>query len=907
MILPDLTTQAMLSTYAEWGTGRDVAKSIPAKYIPLSANQNSIWRRAKVHAQANQQQCGLIMQMSWRVGRHCQLAVVKQAFELVLQKYPILTSRVTEIDGRAFYCPLDSRTYIDFEVRDLRQLDDEHQRRYIEQHMSQSFDLQQDALIRPYFLRCAKQQTLIVIEAHQLLMDESAFLLFNQDLWRFYQQILQGITPNVQPQQAVRELNALELQLLHHRSEDVVFWRCELAGAEPYINLPNDSHVIGHSRQGFAQHSVNIGPVLSAKVKRFKARVLKRTSIVLLAALKALLYRYTEQDELVVGLPTKGVGMRMPQDFGQFANTLPIRSLMSAELTFAVLLEQLAMTSDQCQKHGDQPMFDFFANSGERANCNVSFGYHIAKTTDLLLAQFDVKHTELNQSLLQHLALDVYKQDSDYHLCFRYDRSLYHDETVERMAKHYVQLLQQLIEQPNRPLSELICLSNEEQNDILQRFNHTELSGPNYQLDSASSIVAQFEQLAVEKPFTQAILAQGTGISFEQLNIRANQLAHELIFHGIESRTRVAICLSSTIELFIAQLAVMKTGACFVLLEASLDDDVLSHRLSECRTRMLITETALVSQLPESIIAQSKYRLFYFDQNRAKLALSKQANPELERPIAPQDTCQILYVDEGKEAKGLRLTHQAVINQGFYLDKQLHQLAYNYCGGWGWQNGCGLEQLRALSMLIFARTCHLLGETTSRHPHILARYMVDNNIRIYQGNVEDAIAILTTLNGLVSTFSITVIIDDKQISNENWSRLAMLSKENSGQCFVCYGHHETAGVATISTVNVEQPPNIGRPISGTQVYILDAHAKPVPIGVKGEIYVGGIGLAKGYVNHDRYTAERFIPNPFDVSGESRLFKTGDFGRFLPNGHIECVRTEQLNDDLAGFRLGLAEL
>ena len=706
--------------------------AMPENYTALSQNQSRIWQLSKV-SNTNYHH---MMQMLWRVGAHCRLDIVEQAFALVVKQFPILTCQIVERDGITYYHTQTFQSTNDkgchglpiaFEKIDLRHLNDHEIEGFLRHQLRQPFSEHSPLLLRPFMLQLSHQQTLICIQIHRLLMDENAYHLFNRWLWRFYSQLLpvpilagqagacQQVSdtdamplPEVTPQYSFRDLNLWEQQMLHNGvgEQHLAYWRENLGGALPLAGLPNDAHRIG-GKSEYGCYQVTLLQGLTRRLLSFKQQHSVRTSVVLLAALKALLYRYTGQEDIVVGTPTKGPSLRMKEDFGQFSNILPMRSCMSDALTFRLLLKQLAQTVEKGNAHGDYPLMSLVKDAVVgcyapfSAFFQVTFNYHFDKKFLPRLSQFDVLDSQLQQHLEQDIAIDVYKGEDSYTLQFRYNGKKYLQDSIARFAEHFMQLLDNLITSPHLAIATVPCMSKSELQQVQLGFNYTQQSLP-----PQTSFDGFLKQQVADNPHGQAVICDGGGISYEQLNVKANQLADELLFYGIEHRTNVAICLPRSIDLIVAVFATIKVGAAFVLLEPQTQVATKQYILDDVKAKLLVTIGSLQTDLPDS-----KCRRFLIDQNRAKLALSQQHEPVLKRAIEATDLCQIAYQQQRHEAKpiGIKINHHNLINLAVALD--VYEKVTPRGGYWGWQGVFDVRQSAlALGQLVLGHGCVMLSE-----------------------------------------------------------------------------------------------------------------------------------------------------------------------------------------------------
>ncbi len=768
------------------------------------------------------------------------------------------------------------------------------------------FDLAAGPLVRALLIRLSEQDQRLFITAHHLVVDGlSFFQVFLPELHVLYNAFRRGEGPAGLPELPMQYTDFTDWQrrfLTEERlTPQLEFWREQLAEV-PELELPTDFPRSAQPAKDGARHGVQLSLRLSEGLRELGRRYGVSLFTVILAAWKTLLYRYTGQSDVVVGSAV--AGRRIPELeplIGFFANNLVLRTRLDGSMPFGQLLGRVNTVLQAARKHQDVPFERLVShlNVPRALNRNPLFSttcivmpkvaaptsppYWTASRFDIGVAKLDL-YLELHQS----------QSGLTGHLEYRTD--LFRPDTVARLAGHLLTLLQDLVKNPDQQLLQLRLLTAEEAQE-LRGFSGQDASAPPAAEPEARTPLPQlFEQQVARTPDAVALVFGQTALTYRELNRRANRLAHCLRALGVGPDALVALLLERGPELIIGILGIHKAGGAYVSLDPGYPAERLRFLLADSQPVLLLTHSQLRATLKAPA---ARVLCLDLETDWPPLASQPEENPP---PLAlPSHLAYVIYTSGSTGApKGVLIEHGCVSNLlrtraalfacgpgsrvlqffSFSFDGSVLDLAFTLT------SGATLVQAPRTALVPGADLTRLLREQaiTILHltPSVLAALPVDD---------------LPALQ--------TIAVGGEVCP------AALVARWATGRRFCNgYGPTECTVLSTFSRcedLDPEQPPSIGRPIPGVEVHILDSALQPVPVGVPGELYLGGLGLSRGYLNRPELTAERFICNPLPEARSPRLYRTGDRARFRPDGSIEFLGRLDRQVKLRGFRIELGEI
>ncbi|MDJ0506232.1 MAG: amino acid adenylation domain-containing protein, partial [Nostocales cyanobacterium LE14-WE12] len=632
---------------------------------------------------------------------------------------------------------------------------------------------------------------------------------------------------------------------------------------------------------------------------------------IMLTAFYVQLYRYTNQTDILIGSPMRGrTAKEFKEIVGYFSNLTVLRVSIQENATFTELLAQVSKIVRQAQKHQDYPFSLLVEKLQPQRDpsrspfCQVSFTWQAQTWCEQKenLSPSQEPMLQMAPYLLGHqrgadfdLSLMVMEAAETFQLNWQYNTDLFEDTTITPMAGHFVTLLESIVENPQQPVSLLPLLTQREQHQLLVEWNNTKAEYP-----SNKCIHQLFEEQVERTPDAVAVVFEGQQLTYNELNCRANQLAHYLQSLGVKPDELVGICVERSLEMIVGLLGILKAGGAYVPFDPDYPIERLSFMLEDAAVKVLLTQQELIDKLPEH-----QAQLICLDADWELISQFSQDNPITD--VQATNLAYVIYTSGSTgQPKGVMLSHSNLSNHMFWMqetfpltktDRVLQKTPFSFDAS-VWEFYAPL--LVGGQLLIAQPGGHTDSDyllKTIAQQQVTTVQLVPSLLQMLleQGGIENCQLLKRVFCG---GEILPVALQEK-----------LLSQLNVNLCNL-YGPTECCIDVTFWNCQREmygQRIPIGRPISNTQIYILDSNLQSLPVGIPGEIHIGGAGLARGYLNRPELTEEKFIPNPFSNSPDSRLYKTGDLARYLPDGNIEYLGRIDNQVKIRGFRIELGEI
>ncbi|MEM7061627.1 MAG: amino acid adenylation domain-containing protein [Cyanobacteria bacterium P01_B01_bin.77] len=762
------------------------------------------------------------------------------------------------------------------------------------------FDLSRDQLLRVTLLRLGETKSVVLFTLHHIIADGWSMEILIQELAVGYRAALMGqiaSLPDLSVQYA--DFSVWQHQWLQgdNLENQLDYWRNQLDVHQSVLQLPTDFPRARVQTYRGAVEQFSLSSDLSQQLTALAKSQSATVFMTLLAAFKVLLYRYTGQGDLVVGTPIANRHRAEVEGLiGLFVNTLVLRSHLSSHSSFQVLLEQIKTTTLAAYDHQDLPFEKLVeALQPERDLSHsplfqVKFRLENAPQATLSLPGLTFKRLPQAVTTAKlDLSVDLYETPNGIVGGFEYNCDLFKPDTIQRMVQHFQTLLAAIVAAPNQPIAELSMLTAAERQQQLSDWNNTQKP---YRQDSCFHYL--FEE-QVEKTPDAIALIYDDGMSLQQLtytelNQRSNQLAHYLISLGIGPETIVGICVDRSPEMIIAMLAILKAGGAYLPLDPTYPPERLDYMLSDAQVTVLLTQ----SQFSLSTTAQR--------MNLDTDGLHDWSDTNPEHAVGPDHLAYLIYTSGSTgKPKGVLVPHGGLVN----LTEDKIRVCQVHPGD------CILQffsfsfdaSIPEIIMALATGSKLLLAPAPLMLPGPELKSLIQRH-RVTHITITPSALVSVPYDQFPELRMVLVggeAPDPELIQTWSQNRLFINA----------YGPTET-------TVNASMVPcGNGHPLDPTllpstnkQLYILDDNLQLLPIGVPGELHIGGIGLARGYLNRPELTAERFIPNPFVVEktvGNPRLYKTGDLAAYLPDGRIKILDRIDNQTKIRGFRVELGEV
>ncbi len=782
---------------------------------------------------------------------------------------------------------------------------DKEARRLVSEAARQPFNLAQGPLLRVILFRLTETEHVLLLVMHHIITDGWSTELFCRELTQLYNAFSAGLAPSLPnlPLQyadfALWQRQWLQGEILESQ---LAYWQQRLGHHLPIVELPTDRPRPAVQTFRGATQTLRLSPELSEALRTLSRQAGVTLFMTLLAAFKTLLYRYTGQTDLVVGLPIANrTRIEIEGLIGFFVNTLVLGTNLSGNPTFQELLGRIRETMMEAEAHQDLPFEKLVEvlHPSRDLSRNPLFQIIFAPQPSLPtldLASLTVSPFEIDLGIAK-FELTLYLTDTPQGLLlgWEYNTDLFDSATITRMMGHYQTLLEGLVVNPNQRLADLPLLTTAEQQQLLVEWNNTTTAYPRQQ-----TIPQLFEIQADQTPAAVAVTFENEALTYSELNQWANQLAHWLQAQGVGLETGVGLCLERSLEMVGAILGILKAGGFYLPLDPTYPAERLAFMAADVRTPLILTQQQLSARLPAG-----DYRIICLDTAWPAIASQNQANP-LNRASA-ENLAYVMYTSGSTgRPKGVGVSHHNVVR----LVKQTH-----------YANLTAAEVFLQFAPISFdASTLELWGPLLNGGRLVIFPAYTPSLAELSQVLRQQQITTLWLTAGLFqqmvdahldSLTPIRQLLAGGDVLSAPHVQKVLQAKAQNGCLINGYGPTESTTFACCYPMtSVEQagsPVPIGRPIANTQVYILDADGQPVPVGVPGELYIGGDGLARGYFNRPDLTAEKFVPHPFSPQPGQRLYRTGDLVRYRPDGNIEFLGRIDQQVKIRGFRVELGEI
>jgi amino acid adenylation domain-containing protein len=673
----------------------------------------------------------------------------------------------------------------------------------------------------------------------------------------------------------------------------LAYWKKQLVGAPALLALPTDRPRPAEQTFRGSERSFLISQKLTSDIGVLSQQAGVTPFMTLLAAFDVLLYRYTGTEDIIVGAPFAD------HDHSEvFVNAVPLRTDMSGNPSFQRLLRRVRKVALASEIHQDVP----YCLLIDELNLPRDLSYSpLFQVTFMLEEDVPLRNIEISALTASPWVVENNAGKSDLTLFLKptseglegiwsYSTDLFDADTIRRLNEHFQILLQGIVSNPEQPISELPLLTAPEKQKLLVEWNNTQTDYPH-----EHCIHQLIAEQAERTPERIAVAFEGQTLTFKELNERANQLAHYLQKLGVQPDSLVGICVERSLEMMVGLVGILKAGGAYVPIDPKFPLDRVGYMLENAQAKVLLTQQHLIGQLPtQGALA------ICLDTDWQQIAQEPQTAPSSN--VTPENIAYVIYTSGSTgKPKGVQVLHRGAVNLFSSMQQQPGINADdNLLSSTTISFDMAVPEL-FLPLIVGARIV-LISRETAMDGRKLSKTISESEITIMQGTPASWRLLLET--GWQGSRKMKILSGGEAISRE----LAAELLDKCAELWNLYGPTETTVWSTVHQVKAnERRISIGKPIANTEVYILDALLQPVPIGVAGELHIGGTGVTKGYLKRPELTEERFIPNPFsDVPG-AQIYKTGDLARYLPDGTIECLGRLDFQVKVRGFRIELGEI
>ena len=865
--------------------------------LPLSFAQQRMWFLYQMDSQnPAYNECPAI-----RLTGNLNIDILEQSLNAIIQRHEILRTTFPMVEGKPIQkiAPFLKVNLLKVELKDLPI---EKVEEIVAQELQKPFDLTQSPLLRFTLFDLGYEDYILVPVIHHIIIDGWSKGILFKELSSFYQALLSNSTASLPklPIQyadfAVWQRQWLQGEVL---ANQLNYWKKQLAAAPPLLELPTDKPRPPIPSFRGSSICFKIDSDVTEKLKSLSQKSGVTLFMTLLATLNTLLFRYSSQKDILVGTPTANRNRQEIEPLiGFFVNTLVMRNSLEGNLSFSELLQQVRNVVLESYANQDVPFeqvvdgLQIERSLSYNPLFQVMFALQNTPLTALDIPGLRVKSMAVENVRVKFdltLILEEIETDQGTYLegYWEYNGDLYTAERITRLMGHFQTLLKGIVKNPQQKVGELPLLTDPEKQQILVEWNQTQVPYQDHQC-----IHQLFEEQVAKNPDAVAVIYEQECLTYQQLNQKANQLAHYLQSLGIKTEELVGVCVERSPLIIIGILGILKAGAAYLPLDPSYPPNRLIYMVEDSGVSVVLTQEKLANTLQLENLQK-----VYLDQDWP--IISQQSS---DPPVSETQAKNLAYViytsgSTGKP-KGVLLAHKGVCNLATQQRKifnikaqsRVLQFASFSFDASVWE----------IFMALGSGATLVMGDSDSLLPG-------ENLLNLLK---KQKITIATLPPSALAVMPTDELPDLQSLIVAGESSSADLLKKwcQNRHVFNAYGPTESTVCTTIALIkDPQEKPPIGKPLGNFQVYILDPCLNPVPIGINGELYIGGEGLAKGYLGQPELTNSKFISNPFNDDPASRLYKTGDIVRYLADGNIDFMGRIDHQIKIRGFRIELGEI
>lgn len=872
---------------------------------PLSSGQERLWFLDRLEPNSPLYNIPTALRLIGELNE----SALKEALNQIVRRHESLRTTFTSVEGAPVQ-KINLASEVPFAVVDISHAAngsrDAEMRRHIREISTQPFDLTRDLMIRAKLIRLGPAEHVLVLVAHHIAADEWSLRVLFKELSLFYEARVTGREMKL-PELPVQYSDYAEWQrdLLKSPAynEHLEYWRKQLQGSTPNLELPSDNPRVSSTTHRGAMVSHFVQPQTLEVIKALSRRENATLFMTLLAAFNVLLHRYTRQEDILIGSPIAGrTRAEMEELIGFFVNTIVLRTQLRDDMPFTDLLKQVRETTVGAYAHQDVP-FEKLVESlhPERSASGsplvqVMFAFESGYVNEQLLPGLRVEPIDADTGTAKFdLTFVTLEEHGGLRLIAEYDSDLFSAAMIQQLLGHFENLLGSIAAQPERPISKHEFIGEAERKRLLAEWNNTQRIFPRNK-----SIPQLVEERVAARPEAPAISYGGVTMTYADLNARANQVASRLRREGVTRGGFVGLLMEPSCESVVAMLGIMKAGAAYVPLDPAYPQDRLTFMLKDAGAKVTIAHQKLAT-----MIGESQTQLLFLDSSFKSLR-GESVDNGFTYPEA-SDIAYVIYTSGSTGVpKGLCVAHRSVarlvLNTDYVDVKPTDVIAQGSSQSfdasifeiWGaLMNGAKVAGIKKDDLINPKTLSEIL-----RKERVTMMFVTT---ALFNQLASDAPGIFETLR---------YVFFGGEACNPK--AVASVLKNRPPQNVVhVYGPTETTVFATHFLVREVRDSAktipIGHPIANTTGYVVDAAGNLAPTGVPGELWLGGDGVAVGYLNRPELTREKFIPDPFSQEEGARLYRTGDLVRRREDGAIEFLGRIDNQVKIRGFRIELGEI
>ncbi|NEP13158.1 MAG: amino acid adenylation domain-containing protein [Symploca sp. SIO2C1] len=880
------------------------------QHLPLSWAQERLWFLVQLEGQSATYNLPVALQLTGKLN----MKALKQAFASIVERHEVLRTRFPMVDGSPVQEIVPDLT-VALEWEQCFHLSTQEWQAQVKQAAQEAaqtpFDLAADPLLRVNLLQHSEEEAVLLVTLHHIISDGWSVGVLMREVAQLYQATVEGKEPLLDPlpiqygDYALWQQRWLRGEVLDHQ---LTYWQEQLAGAPTLLQLPTDYPRPAVQSHRGAHQSFHFSIELTHQLERFSQDSGVTLFMTLLAGFGTLLYRYSGQCDFLIGSPIANRNRAEIEPLiGCFFNILVLRFQLQKDPSFAQLLRQVREITLDSYAHQDAKVAEALQPERSLSHAPLFQVMFILQNTPQ--ERLDLPGVTLtpfaSETLTTALDLTLSMEVTASGLVgnWEYCTDLFKSETIVRMSRNFQQLLESVVSAPEKPVSRLPLLTAGERYQLLVEWNDTAVDYP-----QDKCIHQLFEAQVERSPDQIAVVFGDEQLSYQELNARANQLARYLQSLGVGSEVLVGICVERSLDMLVGLLGILKAGGAYLPLDPTYPPDRLQFMFRDTQVAVLVTQVQLLKTLP-----QHHAQIVALDGDWHSIAQLSSVN--LPHDVKSDNLAYVIYTSGSTGTpKGVMIPHNNLVN-AYLAWEQAYQLSTEtsshlqmasfsfdvFTGDWVRALCSGGKLVLCLRELLLepARLYSLM-----RQEKVDCAEFVPAVLRNLINYLEETEQDLQFMRVLVAGSDSWYVEEFEKLRSFCAVQSRLISSYGVTEATIDSSYFETAAIK----LSPQQLVPIGRPFANTQLYILDAYFKPVPIGVIGELFICGAGVARGYWNLPNLTAERFIPISLgDNSHGNRGYRTGDLARYLPDGTIELLGRTDDQIKIRGFRVELGEI
>jgi amino acid adenylation domain-containing protein/FkbM family methyltransferase len=892
-------------------TAGAIPRRASGNLAPLSFEQQQLWLLAHLLPDISLNECITI-----HLPGPLDVAVLGQSLNEIIRRHEAWRTSFPLVGGQPIQMihPVHTLTLSVVDLRNVAEAEREGEALRLATYEARKlFDLAYGPLFRATLVQLSNEEYRLFLTLHRIIFDSvTIYQVFLPELHTLYEAFSAGQpSPLAELPNQYADYAEWQRELLQREAftGQLTYWKQQLEGVPAVLKLSTDRPRPPAQTYRGSTRSFTLSSWLTETLKALSHQEGVTLYMTLVAAFNTLLYRYTGQDDLLIGTTTANREHSGVQGvMGSFPNMLALRTNLSGNLTFRELLGRVREVITSAFAHGDIPFEHLIKELQPGRNLGLNPFFQVLLTLEpsppILPSRWTLTRMDVTIGTSRFdLSLELEDRPEGLIGHFEYNTDLFDATSIDRMIGHWQTLLEGIVDDPSQRLAELPLLTEAERQQLLVEWNDTATDYPReYCLHQL------FEAQVERTPDAVAVTFEDEHLTYRQLNSKANQLAHYLQQLGVGPEVLVGLCVERSLEMVVGLLGILKAGGAYVPLDPSYPQERLAFMLADAETPVLLTQQRLMASLPEY-----GEHVVCLDADWEEITRESEENPT--SGATAKCSAYVIYTSGSTgKPKGVLVSHANVVRlfeatrTWFHFDKRdvwtlFHSYAFDFSVWELW------------GAFLYGGRVVVVSYWVSRSPEAFYSLLRTEQVTVLNQTPSAFYQLirLEESSGIAQDLALRLIIfGGETLEFQRLKPWFDGHGDQFPQLVNMYGITETTVHVTyypLSAADLSRTSGsvIGAPIPDLELYILDQYLQPVPIGVPGELYVGGAGLARGYLNRPELTAERFIPHPFSQKLGARLYKTGDLARYLPDGAIEYLGRLDHQVKIRGFRIELGEI